>query len=398
MRTIIKNGKLILPDQILEDSVLVTENGRITHICPGREWRGEGRVIDACGKYVMPGMIDIHSDMIEAYIQPRSTAVMDFQMGLHEAERVLAGCGITTMFHSISMFKEGAWDVKEIRQAPQVKKLASLILRYRHQERLIRHRYHLRYEIDNLACYEGVRQMIEDGLVDLLSFMDHSPGQGQYKNLEIYRKHQPNEGKDLSEEEFQKLVESEQNKEMVSFEKLKELADLALSRGISVASHNDDTLEKLKVNKALGVKISEFPITLEVAKAAKEAGFMTVLGAPNILLGGSHSGNLSALAAIREGAASVLVSDYYPQSLLYAVFWLSQREGMPLWEAVRYVSLNPARAVGLDREIGSLECGKQADFLIIEPSGKMPVLEQVYVAGECVFQCRYRKADGEEHH
>lgn len=125
---------------------------------------------------------------------------------------------------------------------------------------------------------------------------------------------------------------------------------------------------------------------------------MTVLGAPNILLGGSHSGNLSALAAIREGAASVLVSDYYPQSLLYAVFWLSQREGMPLWEAVRYVSLNPARAVGLDREIGSLECGKQADFLIIEPSGKMPVLEQVYVAGECVFQCRYRKADGEEHH
>ena len=398
MRTIIKNGKLILPDQILEDSVLVTENGRITHICPGQEWRGEGRVIDACGKYVMPGMIDIHSDMIEAYIQPRSTAVMDFQMGLHEAERVLAGCGITTMFHSISMFKEGAWDVKEIRQAPQVKKLASLILRYRHQERLIRHRYHLRYEIDNLACYEGVRQMIEDGLVDLLSFMDHSPGQGQYKNLEIYRKHQPNEGKDLSEEEFQKLVESEQNKEMVSFEKLKELADLALSRGISVASHDDDTLEKLKVNKALGVKISEFPITLEVAKAAKEAGFMTVLGAPNILLGGSHSGNLSALAAIREGAASVLVSDYYPQSLLYAVFWLSQREGMPLWEAVRYVSLNPARAVGLDREIGSLECGKQADFLIIEPSGEMPVLEQVYVAGECVFQCRYRKADGEEHH
>lgn len=355
-------------------------------------------MIDACGKYVMPGMIDIHSDMIEAYIQPRSTAVMDFQMGLHEAERVLAGCGITTMFHSISMFKEGAWDVKEIRQAPQVKKLASLILRYRHQERLIRHRYHLRYEIDNLACYEGVRQMIEDGLVDLLSFMDHSPGQGQYKNLEIYRKHQPNEGKDLSEEEFQKLVESEQNKEMVSFEKLKELADLALSRGISVASHDDDTLEKLKVNKALGVKISEFPITLEVAKAAKEAGFMTVLGAPNILLGGSHSGNLSALAAIREGAASVLVSDYYPQSLLYAVFWLSQREGMPLWEAVRYVSLNPARAVGLDREIGSLECGKQADFLIIEPSGEMPVLEQVYVAGECVFQCRYRKADGEEHH
>ncbi len=253
-----------------------------------RECEEEGNIEDAQGRYIMPGMIDIHSDMIESYIQPRSTAVMDFELGLREAERVLAGCGITTMFHSISMFREGAWDVKEIRQAPQVKKLASLIGRYRHQRRLIRHRYHLRYEIDNLACYDQVHKMIEDGLVDLLSFMDHSPGQGQYKNLEIYRKHQPNEGKDLSEEEFQSLVKSEMEKETVSFENLKKLADCAANHGISIASHDDDTVEKLKVNQVLGVKISEFPITVDVAKAAVQTGFMTVVGAPNILLGGSH--------------------------------------------------------------------------------------------------------------
>ena len=131
-------------------------------------------------------------------------------------------------------------------------------------------------------------------------------------------------------------------------------------------------------------------------KAARKAGLMTVLGAPNILLGGSHSGNLSALTAIQDEAASILVSDYYPQSLLYAVFWLFQKEGIPLWEAVRYVTLNPAKAVGLDKEIGTLECGKQADFLVIELSKGMPVLEQVYVAGECIFQCRYRQADSAE--
>ena len=150
MRTIITNGKLILKDQLLEGYDIVLAGDRIESICPtGQEEQENTRIYDAKGSYVMPGIIDIHSDMIEAYIQPRSTAIMDFEMGLKEAEKVLAGCGITTMFHSISMYKEGAWDVKEIRQAPQVKKMASLVARYRHEERLIRHRYHLRYEIDN---------------------------------------------------------------------------------------------------------------------------------------------------------------------------------------------------------------------------------------------------------
>lgn len=389
MRTILKNGKLVLLDRVLEGQDLILEDGKIAavgHVTDG----AEGETVDLNGCFVMPGMIDIHSDMIESYIQPRSTAVMDFEMGLKEAEKVLAGCGITTMFHSISMYREGAWDVKEIRQAPQVKKLAALIGRYRHQNRMIRHRYHLRYEIDNLDCYADVKAMIEDGLVDLLSFMDHTPGQGQYKNLEIYRRHQPNEGRDLSEEAFRQLVESEINKETVSFEELKVLADCAAQKGIAVASHDDDTVEKLRVNQELGVKISEFPITMEVAKAARESGFMTVVGAPNILLGGSHSGNLSALEAIRENAASVLVSDYYPQALLYAVFRLFRQEGIPLWEAAGYVTINPAKAVGLDDQIGSIETGKQADLLVVEEKDGYPVIRQVYVDGRRVLDCAYR--------
>ena len=145
MRTIITNGRLILPDTVTEEQELVLENGRIQAICPvGEADRTDAVLVDAAGDYIMPGIIDIHSDMIESYIQPRSTAVMDFEMGLKEAERVLAGCGITTMFHSISMYRDGTWDVKEIRQAPQVKKLAALVAYYRHDERLIRHRYHLR--------------------------------------------------------------------------------------------------------------------------------------------------------------------------------------------------------------------------------------------------------------
>lgn len=396
MKTVIRNGRLVLKDWLLTGYDMVIENGRICGMYPEKSWKQQAEEVyevDADGRLIMPGMIDIHSDMIEACIQPRNTAIMEFEMGMREAEKILAGSGITTIFHSISMFREGAWDVKEIRQAPQVKKLAVLAARYRHEKRLIRHRYHLRYEIDNLACYTQVAEMIEEGLVDLLSFMDHTPGQGQYRNLEIYRRHQPDGGKNLTEEEFQKLLKKEMEKETVTFERLKALADLAKRQGISVASHDDDTIEKLGMNRALGVKISEFPITLAVAQEAVKQGFMTVLGAPNILLGGSHSGNLSAMEAIRAGAASVLVSDYYPQALLQAVFRLFGKEGIPVWEAVNYVTLNPACAVGLDGEIGSLEEGKKADFLIVNEEDGVPFLEQVFVNGECIARYQYREAD-----
>ena len=394
MLTILRNATIVLPNDVVEGYSLIIDGQTIKAICPDEEAGAyEGRVVDVAGKIVMPGMIDIHSDMIENFIQPRSTAIMDFEMGLREAERVLAECGITTMFHSISMYRDGTWDVKEIRQSPQVKKLAALVDRYQHGRRLIRHRYHLRYEIDNLACYDDVMQMMEAGYVDLLSFMDHTPGQGQYKNLEIYRKHQPNGGRDLSEDAFAALVEQEMHKEMVSFEDLQKLADVAHAHGIAIASHDDDTVEKLAVNQELGVKISEFPITLEVAKEARKQGLMTVMGAPNILLGGSHSGNLSALDAIREDAASVLVSDYYPQALLHAIFWLHREAGLPLWQAAKYVTINPAVAVGMDDRIGSLEVGKAADLLVVDASGAMPLLEQVYVAGRCVLNYSYRDED-----
>lgn len=394
MRTIITNGKLILPDNLLEHYELVLEQGRIQEICSaGTADRTDAEVVDANGDYIMPGIVDIHSDMIESYIQPRSTAVMDFELGLKEAERVLLGCGITTMFHSISMYREGAWDVKEIRQAPQVKKLAALVAAYRHDERLIRHRYHLRYEIDNLICYDDVMDMMKKGYVDLLSFMDHTPGQGQYKNLEIYRKHQVMDGRELTETEFADLLKAEQEKDRITFAQLQDMAALAKRMGIAVASHDDDTLEKLELNEQLGVAISEFPITIEVAKAARQKGFHTVVGAPNVLLGGSHSGNLSALEAIRAEAADVLVSDYYPQSLLQAAFQLFEKEGIPVWEAVRYVTLHPAMAVGLDQEIGSIAPGKRADLLLVRSKNGKPVLEQVFVEGESVLKCHYRKAD-----
>ena len=189
-------------------------------------------------------------------------------------------CGITTMFHSISMYKEGAWDVKEIRRPSCVKKLVKLVSDYQKGMRLIRHRYHLRYEIDNIECYDEVKQMLEEKTVNLLSFMDHSPGQGQYRDLEIYRKHLEEGINEVSDAEFEEIVRREKEKDSLSFRQLKEMADLARSNGVSVASHDDDSVEKLQVNREFGVRISEFPVTLDIAREAVKQGFLTVFGAP----------------------------------------------------------------------------------------------------------------------
>lgn len=393
MKTLIKNGNIILPDRVDYGGSVLIGDGRILKINTADESEAD-EVIDASGRFVMPGMIDIHSDMIESYIQPRSTALMDFSMGFMEAERVLTMCGITTMFHSISMYKEGAWDVKEIRRPSCVKKLVKLVSDYQKGMRLIRHRYHLRYEIDNIECYDEVKQMLEEKTVNLLSFMDHSPGQGQYRDLEIYRKHLEEGINEVSDAEFEEIVRREKEKDSLSFRQLKEMADLARSNGVSVASHDDDSVEKLQVNREFGVKISEFPVTLDIAREAVKQGFLTVLGAPNILLGGSHSGNLSAVDAIRAGAASILVSDYYPQALLQAVFRLYRDGELPLWEAAALVTKNPAEAVGMDGEIGTIEEGKKADLLIVSDEYAFPAVEKVFVDGSCIFGCNYRGRSG----
>lgn len=393
MRTIFINAQLVLPQEIIENGFLAVENNKIIALGAMKDFDKEiaEQIYDLQQAYIMPGFIDIHSDMIENMIQPRSTALMDMEMAIDEAEKQLVQCGITTMFHSVAMYREGSWDAKPIRTAPFVKKLIALTAAKEQREHLLHNRFHLRYELDNLECYELVKELLEKKQVDLISFMDHRPGQGQYKNLSIYRKHLPGAGKDLTDKEFEEIVYQEQNKLMLAKEKLLELAELARKHNIAVASHDDDSVEKIEENIKLGVSISEFPINMETAKKVKEAGLYPLLGAPNILLGGSHSGNLSAEAAIKEGCGDILCSDYYPQALLRAVFYLADKGILSLPQACALVSLNPAKAVGMGEETGSLESGKTADFLIVGRDSKnAPLLLESWINGVCAVKNTYR--------
>lgn len=387
----IKNGRIVLPDRMLDGKTLVLDGDRIHSI--GEEIPPEaGKVIDAHGRFVTPGFFDVHSDKIEQFILPRPTAQFDFELALKECERELLHLGITTIYHSFSLLKDELFGKSPLRTRENVEKMAALIRDIHDRNHLIHHRFHLRIEIDNLDAYDIAKAMIAQGLAHEISFMDHSPGQGQYRNLEIYQKTiRKYHGREIEELGFEKVLEMQRNKKTLSFEQLKELCRFAHENGVAVASHDDDTLEKLDINREIGVDISEFPINLEAAKYARSLGFATVVGAPNILLGGSHSGNMSAAEAIQAGCADILCSDYYPPAILHSIFAMHLKYGVPLPEMVKKATLNPAVAMGLGQDYGSIEPGKKADLLVIGILDGYPVITHVLVDGRTTSRVEYRR-------
>jgi alpha-D-ribose 1-methylphosphonate 5-triphosphate diphosphatase len=304
---------------------------------------------------------------------------------------------VTTIYHSLSLMNgSGATGKHNFRTKENLEQLVEYIKDFHEGCHLIRHRFHARYEIDNIGIYDYLIRLLKSGLVHELSFMDHTPGQGQYRNLEIYAKSYTTWAAACSDKTMDEILADSRNKPVASREMLKALASLAHERNIPLASHDDDTLEKLALMKnEFGVKISEFPIELEVAKKAHDEGILVVVGAPNVMLGGSHSGNLSALEAIRENCADILCSDYYPASLLHSAFKLEEDGVLSLPTAVRMLTLNPARAMGIAADYGSVETGKKADLLVVRKINLHPVVYKCFIDGRTTLQFEYRIGDRE---
>ena len=388
---IIINSSVITATEILHDFAVVVNGDTIEKLIPMSEVRLKDydKVINAKGGYVTAGFIDIHSDYIEGIIAPRPTTIMDFNIGIKESERILSSHGITTMFHSLSIYKEDLFGHKPVRQPDNVDKLIHAIHRTHTEKHLIRHRMHARFELDALEMLDTIKEHIKEDRIHLLSFMDHTPGQGQYRDIESYR-HTMKGYQDLSDDEINAQIAVKKKLSRLSVEEMEELSELARSKGIAVASHDDDTTEKIDFNETLKTAISEFPITMEVAKYAHNKGMLTLAGAPNIMLGGSHSGNLNAKDAIMEDCISILCSDYYPAAMLHSVFKLHREADYPLVEGFKLITLNPAKAVRMDNEIGSIEPGKKADLNIIRLFDDYPTITECIVNGKVVSQYHYR--------
>ncbi|WP_127578966.1 alpha-D-ribose 1-methylphosphonate 5-triphosphate diphosphatase [Paenibacillus koleovorans] len=381
----IRGGRIVTPSGVIENGTVVVEEGRIADIRPYAAGSISSTTIDASGCWVLPGMLDTHSDAIEHEMQPRPTSRFALDFSYRELERKLVGQGVTTIYHSLSMWGDNTSN--EARKNHNVLETVRRLNELRRQEHMIHHRVHVRVEITNDTAPPYVEEFIANGLVDQISFMDHTPGQGQYRNTDVQKKFIMERQK-KTEEEVDAILAERRSRPKVGVAELQRLADFAFERGIPLASHDDDTMEKLDQVQAWRGTISEFPIDLEIAVEAKRRGLFVVMGAPNVMLGRSHSNNLSAQEAIRAGVVDILCSDYYPPAMLRAVFLL-HKQGLGIVEAVNMVSLNPARALRTDRDQGSIEVGKEADLLIVRETASFPVIEKVIVRGQVVCQMDY---------
>lgn len=380
----IQNGRAVLPGGVEQADILI-EDGRIAGI-GGAAPSENVRTIDADGAYVLPGLVDIHCDAIEKEVEPRPGTLFPMEMAFLQFERKLAGHGITTMYHSLSL---GVG--LSLRGEHLVSEMIGTIRRLSEARSMIRHRVHLRYEVSHLTGFPLAERLIREGQIDYLSLMDHAPGQGQYRRPGAFQRYvMKNQGVDA--EECERIVEELQaRRALIDWGKLRQLTGLARQHGIAVASHDDDTPEQVDRSMAFGASISEFPLNLETAEYASGRGMKICLGAPNIVRGGSHDKNLTAIDAVRAGAADIVCSDYHPASLLHSLFGM-HADGIPLHEAVRMATLEPATALGEAARIGSIEPGKLADLLVVRTIGGVPVVTDTIVEGTVVSQTRDYRA------
>ncbi|MDW8847352.1 alpha-D-ribose 1-methylphosphonate 5-triphosphate diphosphatase [Erwinia sp. MMLR14_017] len=377
---IINNVKLILENEVVSGS-LACENGIIQAFSDTTSQLPAA--IDGEGGWLMPGMVELHTDNLDKFFTPRPKVDWPAHSAMSSHDALMVANGITTVLDAI-----GVGDVRDGgHRLDNLEKMINAI-RYSEQHGLNRaeHHLHLRCELPHDSTLPLFEQLMQTPELSLVSLMDHSPGQRQYTSLEKYRVYF--QGKynlnDLQMDEF----ESSQLRFAERWSKPNREAISAWCRHyqIPLASHDDATLAHVEESKTLGSVIAEFPTTLEAASASREQGLQVLMGAPNIVRGGSHSGNVAAHQLAALGLLDILSSDYYPASLLDAAFRIASDEhnGYQLPAAVALVTSNPARAIGLtDR--GVIAEGKRADLVLVNHHQGQVHVRSTWAKGRAVY-------------
>lgn len=352
-----------------------TEDGIITRI---EEERVDSRATDWAGDYLIPGLIELHTDHLEPHFAPRPKVYWDPEAAVLSYDAQIAASGITTVFDSL----RAGGDLGKTSVDTGLFVLQSAIERARLAGDLrVQHFTHLRCEICAENTLEETISFLSSFPVHLISLMDHTPGARQFRDeakLREYYRGKSNSTNIELDEFFavrRKLFERNHDRHR------SELLRLAHEHNIVLASHDDTTREHVEESADCGVRLAEFPTTLEAAEACRAAGIAVMMGAPNVVRGGSHSGNVAALELARAGLLDVLSSDYVPASLLQAAFRLRDEPsigGLP--GAIGLVTSAPAKAMGLD-DRGVIAEGRRADFLRVSLTGRVPVVREVYCGG-----------------
>lgn len=355
---LLTNAHIVTPLETLQGALLlrdgVVADIDTSHAAPGKH----SRIQNMEGDYLLPGLVELHTDTLERQLTPRPGVLWPASMAAALAhDAVLASCGVLTVLDALCA---EAFPREELQRRLFHAAVAAVTRGQQNGIFRAKHFLHLRCETCDPAVLELVTPYMDSPLLKLVSLMDHTPGQRQYRNLARYREYYSSEG--WTDSEFQRVVSNRRElQRRHAATHRRRIIEFCRERALPLASHDDATPEHVLQAVAEGVRICEFPTTLEAARAAKESGLLVLMGAPNLMLGRSHAGNVTTLDVLRADALDILSSDYAPYSLLAALFRL-RRMGRPLHEAVNMASATPAAALGLT-DTGRLEPGRRADVL-----------------------------------
>ncbi|MGE0241849.1 MAG: alpha-D-ribose 1-methylphosphonate 5-triphosphate diphosphatase [Parvibaculaceae bacterium] len=379
---VIRGGKVLLAGAGLVAAAIRIEAGDIVAIADHMLEDGAA-VIDAEGAIVLPGIVDIHGDAFERQILPRPQARFPLDLAFMETDRQLAANGITTAYHGITV----SWEpgLRSLATARDIVAMLDALDAHLAAD----HRLHIRWETFAHEEMATVAQWLARARKPLLAFNDHTAPSlnGNRKASKI--KASADRAAVTAEEYGALLAHAARRRDAVPAA-IEHMAGVARANGVAMLSHDDMTAGERRFYRGLGAGIAEFPMTEEAIASAGEAGDPIVLGAPNVVRGGSHNGAIDATAAVVAGRCTILASDYYYPALLHAAFRLVAKGHLPLAEAWALVSRNPAEACGLD-DRGSLAVGKRADVLVISAGkGELPTVRTTIASGRVIYASSLR--------
>lgn len=378
MTTVLANANLVLANETVEGSVTI-EDGKIAAIDQGTTV--PAGAIDCGGDYLAPGLIELHTDNLERHMQPRPGVRWPFEAAVIAHDRELASVGVTTVFDALrvgSILSE-----KNSRYKKYARSVTNVIQSHRTAGHLkISHFVHLRAEVCSETLPEELDEFSSEDRIGIVSLMDHTPGQRQFRDLTKMAEYISGKHGMAADEvdayfgRLQKLSARVRDQHEIA----------AVNAGhrlkATLASHDDTTTDDVVTSTRHGCKIGEFPTTIEAARASHAAGIAVVMGAPNYLRGGSHSGNVSAADLADEGLLDILSSDYAPSSLLMGAVRLGFSLG-DLARGMHTVTAAPAKVVGLD-DRGTIATGLRADLVRFSLAGDVPAVNMVWSRGERV--------------
>ena len=368
--TVIGNARIVLADRVIEHGWIAFAEGKVAEVGEG-DARGISE--DAGGDLVMPGLIELHTDHLEAHYVPRPKVYWNPLAAVISYDGQLATSGITTVLDSVRVGREDETDETMLIEAIASARDSGLLRSD--------HFLHLRCEIPMPDVIETLEQLIGRADLRLMSLMDHTPGQRQFRDEEKLRQYYRGKSGKTDAELDVLFAQRLANQTEYAATNLRAVVALAHQHAIPLASHDDTTDENVADAIRDGVSVAEFPTTMEAARGVHQAGIGVLMGAPNVVRGGSHSGNIAAVDLAREGLLDILSSDYIPSSLLMGALQLPKHvPAIDLASAIRTVTKAPAEAVGLN-DRGEIAAGKRADVIRVHVAGDVPVVRTVWREG-----------------